>query len=101
MHHLVRRLYIRNGPDETPKIIDDLGEVRRFLDKIQSRIIKPENIWVGPEEEHDLVLFGSYGLLHSNIDYPASWGKRSIHQAFMPTSKPPVGPVPTPDISNE
>ncbi|KAH7550867.1 hypothetical protein BM1_10240 [Bipolaris maydis] len=101
IHHLVRRLFIRNGPDETPKVIEDLGEVRKFLDNIQSRIIKPENIWVGPDEEHDLIIFGSHGLLHSNIDYPASWGVRTIHQAFMPTSKPPVGPVPIPDISKQ
>jgi hypothetical protein len=46
-----------------------------------------------------LIIFGSYGLLHSNIDYPASWGVRTIHQAFMPTSKPRIGPVPIPDIS--
>ncbi|KAG9189244.1 hypothetical protein G6011_06112 [Alternaria panax] len=88
--HLIRRLFIRNGPDETPKIIDDLGEVRKFLDNIYTRIIRPEHIWVGPEDEHDVVIFGSHGLLHSNIDYPASWGVRTIHQAFMPTRQPPL-----------
>jgi hypothetical protein len=53
---------------------------------------------VGPEDEQDLVIFGSQGLLHSNIDYPASWGVRTIHQAFMPTKKLPVGPVPIPEF---
>ncbi|CAN9416137.1 unnamed protein product [Alternaria alternata] len=98
IQHLIRRLFIRNGPDETARVIDDLGEVRKFLDNIYTRIIRPEHIWVGPEEEQDLVIFGSHGLLHSNIDYPASWGVRTIHQAFMPTKKPPVGPVPIPDV---
>ncbi|KAB2102115.1 hypothetical protein AG0111_0g9554 [Alternaria gaisen] len=98
IQHLIRRLFIRNGPDETARIIDDLGEVRKFLDNIYTRIIRPEHIWVGPEDEQDLVIFGSQGLLHSNIDYPASWGVRTIHQAFMPTKKPPVGPVPIPEF---
>jgi hypothetical protein len=90
-------LFIRHGPTESPKIIDDLGEVRRFLDNIQSRIIKPEYIWVGPDEEHDLLIFQNYGLFHTKIDYPASYGSRSVHQGWLPGGKPPVGPVPIPE----
>ncbi|KAG9193978.1 hypothetical protein G6011_04013 [Alternaria panax] len=97
VHNLASRLFIRNGPDETPKIVDDLGEVRKFLDNIQGRIIRPEHVWVGPEDEQDLLIFQSYGLLHSMIDYPASWGARTIHYSFLPTSKPPIGPVPIPE----
>jgi hypothetical protein len=95
-HNLARRLFIRNGPSDTPKIIDNLGEVRKFLDDIQARIIKPEYIWVGPEEEHDLLIFQNYGLFHTKIDYPASWGARSIQQGWLPNNKKPVGPVPIP-----
>jgi hypothetical protein len=96
-HNLARRLFIRNGPNDTPKVIDDLGEVRKFLDNIQGRMIKPEHIWVGPEEEHDLLLFQNYGLFHTKIDYPASWGVRTVHQGWLPGGKPPAGPVPIPE----
>ncbi|KAI5374118.1 hypothetical protein J4E82_007112 [Alternaria postmessia] len=91
-HNLARRLFIRNGPNDTPKVIDDLGEVRKFLDNIQGRMIKPEHIWVGPEEEHDILLFQNYGLFHTKIDYPASWGVRTVHQGWLPGGKPPAGP---------
>lgn len=95
-HNLARRLFIRHDLNDTPKIIDDLGEVRKFLDNIQSRIIKPEHIWVGPEEEHDLLLFQNYGLFHTKIDYPISYGVRTVHQGWLPNSTKPVGPVPIP-----
>lgn len=31
-HNLTRRLLIRHGLNDTPKIIDDVAEVRKFLD---------------------------------------------------------------------
>ena len=93
-HNLARRLFIRNSPNDTPKVINNLGEVRKFLDNIQGRIIKPEHIWVGPEEEHDILLFQNYGLFHTKIDYPASWGVRTVHQDWLSGGKPPAGPVP-------
>ncbi|CAN9161549.1 unnamed protein product [Alternaria sp. RS040] len=96
-HNLVRRLFIRNGPNDTPKVIDNLGEVRKLLDKIQGRMIKPEHIWLGPEEEHDILFFQDYGLFHTKIDYPASWGVRTAHQGWLPGGKPPAGPVPIPE----
>lgn len=95
-HNLARRLFIRHSPYDTPKVVDNLGEVRKFLDNIQSRIIKPEHIWVGPEEEHDLLLFQNYGLFHTKIDYPASYGTRTVHQGWLPSGKKPKGPVPIP-----
>ncbi|RMZ67965.1 alpha-ketoglutarate dependent xanthine dioxygenase [Pyrenophora seminiperda CCB06] len=96
-HNLARRLFLRNGPNDTPKVIDDLGEVRKFLDNIQGRMIKPEHIWVGPEEEHDMLLFQNYGLFHTKIDYPANYGVRTVHQGWLPGGKPPAGPVPIPE----
>jgi hypothetical protein len=95
-HNLARRLFIRNGPAETPKVIDDVVEVRKFLDNIQSRILKPEYMWVGPDEEQDLVLFYNRGLFHTRIDYPVSWGVRIVHYGWLPGSKAPEGPVPIP-----
>ncbi|GME37561.1 hypothetical protein GTA08_BOTSDO09485 [Neofusicoccum parvum] len=95
-HNLARRLFVRRGADDVPKVIDDVAEVRKFLDNIQSRIIQPEYIWVGPEEEHDLLLFQNYGLMHTKIDYPVSYGTRTVHQGWMPTTRKPVGPVPIP-----
>ncbi|EKG13547.1 Taurine catabolism dioxygenase TauD/TfdA [Macrophomina phaseolina MS6] len=95
-HNLARRLFIRHGPNDTPKVIDDLAEVRKFLDTMQSRIIQPEYIWVGPDAEQDLILFQNYGLMHTKIDYPLSYGVRTVHQGWLPTSRKPAGPVPIP-----
>ncbi|KAL6152737.1 hypothetical protein ACJBU6_07917 [Exserohilum turcicum] len=95
-HNTARRLFIRSGPNDTPKVIDDLGEVRKFLDNIQSRIIKPEYIWAGPDEEHDILLWQNHGLFHTKIDYPLSWGNRVVQQGWLPSYRKPVGPVPIP-----
>ncbi|KAF2994622.1 hypothetical protein E8E13_003550 [Curvularia kusanoi] len=95
-HNLARRLFIRRGPNDDPKVIDDVAKVRKFLDDFHLRIIKPEYIWVGPDEEQDLLLFQNYGLFHTKIDYPASWGVRTVHQGWLPGGEKPKGPVPIP-----
>ncbi|KAK5701646.1 hypothetical protein LTR97_004464 [Elasticomyces elasticus] len=45
-----RKLYIRSGPDEQPRVIEDLTEIRKFLADIQLRILKPEYICMAPVE---------------------------------------------------
>ncbi|KAK8190975.1 alpha-ketoglutarate dependent dioxygenase [Phyllosticta capitalensis] len=96
-HNCARRLFLRSSPSEAPKVIDDVAEVRRFLSDIQERILKPEYIWVGPPEEGDIMLFQNWGLNHSKIDYPLSWGSRTAHQVWLPGAVKPVGPVPIPE----
>ncbi|EKG09541.1 Taurine catabolism dioxygenase TauD/TfdA [Macrophomina phaseolina MS6] len=92
----VRRLFIRHGPSEEPKVIDDVAEVRRFLTNIQSRIIRPEYVWAGPPDEGDHLLWANWTVMHSKIDYPVEWGVRTAHQGWIPSKHPPVGPVPIP-----
>ncbi|KAK2610915.1 hypothetical protein N8I77_004304 [Diaporthe amygdali] len=95
--NIVRRVFVRSGPDEEPKIIDDVKEVRDFFTKFQYRIIRPENIYVGPEEEGDQLLFFNWGVMHSKIDYPIEMGTRTTHQGWLAGDRPPKGPVPIPD----
>lgn len=92
----VRRLFIRNGPDEKPRVIEKVEEIRAFLTKLQERIVRPENIYVGPEDEGDHTLWFNWGVMHTKIDYPVEYGIRTAHQGWMPSSKFPQGPVPIP-----
>lgn len=92
----VRRLFIRSGPDEKPRVIEKVEEIREFLTKLQERIVRPENIYVGPEEEGDHTLWFNWGVMHTKIDYPVEYGIRTAHQGWMPSSKFPQGPVPIP-----
>ncbi|KAH7026807.1 alpha-ketoglutarate dependent dioxygenase [Macrophomina phaseolina] len=92
----VHKLFLRDGPDETPTVITDLAEIRNFLSNIQSRIVRPEYIYMGPEEEGDLLLWLNWGVMHSRVDYPVRYGVRTAHGGWLPGSKAPVGPVPIP-----
>ncbi|KAL3475104.1 hypothetical protein BJX99DRAFT_230246 [Aspergillus californicus] len=89
-----RKLYLRNSPDEEPRIVDDIAEIRKFVLGIQARILKPEYILLAPVEEGDLMIWDNYGLFHSAVDYPVKLGPRSMHQANIGGSIGPLGPVP-------
>ncbi|KAK3070470.1 hypothetical protein LTR53_010426 [Teratosphaeriaceae sp. CCFEE 6253] len=94
-----RKLYIRSGPDEQPRVMDNLIEIREFLSEIQLRILKPQYICLAPVEEGDVAMWDNYGLFHSAVDYPLdSYGPRSMHQANIGASRGPVGPVPIPVV---
>ncbi|KAF6823238.1 alpha-ketoglutarate dependent xanthine dioxygenase [Colletotrichum plurivorum] len=90
-----RKLLIRLNPDDEPKVIDDLAEVRRFLLDIQMRILKPEYILIPPEEEGDLLLWDNCATMHTRVDYPAQYGPKACHQAGTNASKGPIGPMAT------
>ncbi|KAK8133240.1 hypothetical protein PG999_001413 [Apiospora kogelbergensis] len=92
----VRKLFIRNGPDEKPRIIDNVEEIREFLNKLMLRVLRPENIYVGPDEEGDHTLWFNWGLMHTKIDYPVEYGVRTAHQGWIPAASFPQGPVPIP-----
>jgi alpha-ketoglutarate-dependent taurine dioxygenase len=94
--NIVRKIFIRHNPMETPKVIDDLTEVRAFLADIQLRILRPEYIVVEPQEEGDQLLWDNYRMMHSRIDYPIKYGPRTAHQAWIGASLGLVGPVPLP-----
>ncbi|EON96408.1 putative alpha-ketoglutarate dependent xanthine dioxygenase protein [Phaeoacremonium minimum UCRPA7] len=91
-----RKLFIRSSPDEEPKVLDDVVEIRAFLNKIQSRVLKPEYIMIPALDEGDIVMWANYQMFHTAVDYPNSFGPRSMHQANIGASKGPIGPVPIP-----
>ncbi|EED21411.1 conserved hypothetical protein [Talaromyces stipitatus ATCC 10500] len=88
-----RRLFLRSSSSETPQIIEDVEEIRRFILGIQNRILRPEYILLAPVEEGDMLIWDNYGLFHSAIDYPAKMGPRTMHQANIAGSVGPRGPV--------
>ncbi|CZT03719.1 uncharacterized protein RCO7_07604 [Rhynchosporium graminicola] len=94
--NIVRKIFIRNNATDTPKVIDDLTEVRAFLNDIQLRILKPEYITAQPQNEGDMLLWDNYGMMHSRIDYPVKYGTRTAHQCWLGASRGPVGPVALP-----
>lgn len=85
---------MRHGPDEDPTVIDNVEEIRALIQGLQSRIIRPEYIYVGPEEEGDHVLWYNRGMMHARIDYPIEFGTRIVHQGWIPSQEPPVGAQP-------
>lgn len=93
----VRKLFLRSSEDEQPRVIEDLDAIRSFLHTIQSRILRPEYIWLPKVEEGDIVMWDNYGTFHTAVDYPLEkFGPRTMHQANIGASKGPVGPVPIP-----
>lgn len=94
-----RRVFLRASPDEEPKIVDDVAEIRRWLKPIQERVLKPEYIMLPRVEEGDIVMWANWQCFHTAIDYPDSYGPRTMHQANIGASTAPVGPVPIPAVA--
>lgn len=92
----VRRVFFRSSPNEKPKIVEDLGEIRQWLKTIQERVLRPEYIYVPKAEEGDILIWANWQCFHTAIDYPDSYGSRTMHQANIGASSAPVGPVPIP-----
>ncbi|KAK6373803.1 hypothetical protein LTS17_007772 [Exophiala oligosperma] len=92
-----RKLFLRSSASEQPKVIDDVVAIRSFLHDIQSRVLRPEYIWLPEVEEGDVVMWDNYGTFHTAVDYPLElYGPRTMHQANVGASRGPVGPVPIP-----
>jgi alpha-ketoglutarate-dependent taurine dioxygenase len=90
----VRRLLIRRSADQKePEIIEGPERVRGFMNQLQQRIVRPEYIYVGPEEEGDHVFWYNWGTMHSKIDYPIAYGPRVVHQGWIPSHRVPRGPT--------
>lgn len=91
-----RKLYLRSSPDEEPKVLDDLVDIRAFLKNIQERVLKPDYVMIPKLDEGDIVMWANYQMFHSAIDYPGAYGPRTMHQTNIGASTGPVGPVPVP-----
>ncbi|KAL2828963.1 hypothetical protein BDW59DRAFT_178627 [Aspergillus cavernicola] len=92
---VVRKLYLRTGTGGEGKehVVEDGEEIRTWLNDIIDRICTPENILIPVYEEGDVVMFNNWEVMHSSIDYPLSYGTRTMHQCHIPSSTLPVGPV--------
>lgn len=92
-----RKLFLRSSPDEEPRVIEDTPDIRSFYNEIQSRVLRPEFIWLPEVEEGDMVIWDNYGCFHSAVDYLLQkYGPRTRHQANIGASKGPVGPTEVP-----
>ncbi|KAI1373805.1 hypothetical protein F4677DRAFT_189645 [Hypoxylon crocopeplum] len=91
---VVRKLYKKASPDAEVEVVESLDDIHAWLNDILDRICTPEYVAVPRYEEGDIVFFNNWGVLHSGIEYPDSYGTRTMHQCHIASSTPPVGPVP-------
>ncbi|ETS85892.1 hypothetical protein PFICI_03917 [Pestalotiopsis fici W106-1] len=94
-----RRVFLRSSPDEEPRMVDDVAEIRRWLKPIQERVLKPEYIMLPSVQEGDIVMWANWQCFHTAVDYPDAYGPRTMHQANIGASSAPVGPVPIPVLA--
>ncbi|KAJ4400046.1 hypothetical protein N0V91_009021 [Didymella pomorum] len=92
----VRRIFLRSGPTDEPEIVENLVRIREWLARIQERVLKPEYIVLPEVVEGDIIMWANHQMFHTAVDYPDSWGPRTMHQANIGASMGPVGPVPIP-----
>ncbi|KAI1764360.1 Clavaminate synthase-like protein [Hypoxylon sp. FL1150] len=94
-----RKLFLRSSQTEEPRVVDDVVEIRKLLKTIQERVLKPEYILIPTLDEGDIVMWANYQMFHTAIDYPESYGPRTMHQANIASSAGPVGPHPIPSAA--
>ncbi|KAJ4333863.1 hypothetical protein N0V95_009329 [Ascochyta clinopodiicola] len=92
----VRRAFMRSGPNEEPRVVENLEEIRVWLASIQERVLKPDYVMLPKVEEGDVVIWSNYQMFHTAVDYPDHWGARTMHQANIGASSGPIGLVPIP-----
>ncbi|KAH7109112.1 TfdA family taurine catabolism dioxygenase TauD [Dendryphion nanum] len=85
------KLYLKSSPKGVETIIDDLKEVRAFMDKIMRPVLEPENIYGHPHQEQDVILWYNRALWHSITEFPKSYGPRVMHQCNVAASDHPSG----------
>ena len=90
----VRKMFLKTSPTSIVEEIDDVVKIRMVLHKLQSRINHPDYILMAPVEEGDVGMWDNWSVFHSAVDYPDSYGSRSMHQANLGASDAPVGPMP-------
>ncbi|RFU31473.1 hypothetical protein B7463_g4866, partial [Scytalidium lignicola] len=90
---VIRKLHFKSSPDGPERVVDDLEEIRTWLNNIMDRICKPEYISIPPYDEGDLVLFNNWGVIHSAIEYPVHYGSRLMHQCHVSSSTAPTGTI--------
>ncbi|EFX04661.1 alpha-ketoglutarate dependent xanthine dioxygenase [Grosmannia clavigera kw1407] len=85
-----RRLFLKSSPDGEETVVEDLAEVRAFMDKIMRPVLSPENIYAHRHEEQDVILWYNRALWHSITEFPKSYGPRVMHQCNVAASDHPT-----------
>ncbi|KAK5731957.1 hypothetical protein LTR17_010909 [Elasticomyces elasticus] len=85
------KLYLKNHPDATEVVVEDLKEVRRFMERIMRPVLSPENIYAHPHKEQDVILWYNRAVWHSITEFPESYGPRIMHQCNVAASDHPSG----------
>lgn len=61
------KLYLKDAPDAEERVIDDLAEVRAFMDGLMRHVIRPENIYAHHHSPGDVALWYNRALWHSVV----------------------------------
>lgn len=83
----VRKIHLQNG-----QVLDDLGEIREMLYKMQRRAIDPCQVYPHDWTEGDLVVFNNHGVMHSIVGSFKDDEVRIFRQCNMAASSAPLGP---------
>lgn len=84
----VRKLHLKDGT-----VVDDLGQVRETVYRLQRPGIAPDKVYAQDWEEGDFVLFHNRGVLHSVVGAFAEHEVRLFRQCNVAASQLPEGPV--------
>lgn len=83
----MRKVHLENG-----QVLDNLGEIRERLYKMQRPAIDPCYLYTHDWEEGDLVLFNNHGVMHSIVGSFEEDEVRVFRQCNMAASRPPLAP---------
>lgn len=84
----VRKLHLKDGT-----VVDDLGQVRETVYRLQRPGIAPNKVYAHEWQEGDFVLFHNRGLLHSVVGAFAEDEVRLFRQCNVAASCLPEGPA--------
>ncbi|KPV77635.1 uncharacterized protein RHOBADRAFT_33795 [Rhodotorula graminis WP1] len=77
------RVHVKRSADDEVKVLDDLGEVRAFLQAYQLPILRPEYVYAHNHQEGDLAVWYNQGMWHSITEFPERCGRRIMHQVNL------------------
>jgi xanthine dioxygenase len=83
------KLYLKSSPDGEEKVVEDLKEVRAFMDRLMRHVIRPENILVRHHKEGEVTLWYNRALWHCITEFPDAYGPRIMHQCNVAASDDP------------
>ena len=63
------KLYLKDSADGEERIVEDLAEVRAFMDSMMRPAIRPENIYAHHHSEQDVVLWYNRALWHCVVSF--------------------------------